>query len=65
MRFSNGLTRYRYAGRYGLITIAAADHDAALREAALSLSSETPVIGKLEMWDGAKFVAIDRAREKA
>ena len=65
MRYSNGLTRYRYAGRYGFIVISASDHSDALREAARSLSSETPVIGKLEMWDGAKFVSIDRAREKA
>ncbi len=51
---ADGLTSYRYDGRYGPIMIGAADHADALEQARQSTVHVTPQ--KLKIWDGARYV---------
>lgn len=53
-----GLTSYRYQGRYGPIMIGAKDIDDALNEANRSLSGSTAAVENLEVWDGDKYVSV-------
>jgi len=55
---ASGLTSYRYVGRYGYVMIGARDDADALREAARSTNDV--VREKLEIWNGTKYIAIDR-----
>lgn len=52
---ARGLTSYRYPGRYGWIMIGAKDDLDALREAQRSMSTGTPVIEKLQKWNGETY----------
>ena len=54
---AEGLTSYRYAGRYDFVMIGATSNEDALSEANRSLSSETAIIDKLEVWNGKEYVA--------
>lgn len=52
---SEGLTSYRYRGRFGWIMIGAIDVFVALREA--SRSTDDPVtIDRLQVWNGSEYV---------
>lgn len=46
---ANGLTSYRYAGRYGWIMIGAVSVDEALHQAQIS-TVDTVTIDRLEIW---------------
>jgi hypothetical protein len=50
----HGLTSYRLLGRYGWIMIGAADHEAAMREAARSTDNPKPE--NLQVWNGTEYV---------
>lgn len=52
----NGLSSYRYNGRFGYIMIGATDHADALREA--GRSTPTPDMKLLEIWNGLKYVPV-------
>ena len=52
-----GLTSYRYPSTYGgWIMIGATDHTDALREANRSLREPNADAGKLEVWNGSRYV---------
>lgn len=55
---ADGLTSYRYQGRYGPIMIGANDHADALKQAKTSFSDAAATADptKLEVWDGEKYV---------
>ena len=50
-----GLTSYRYKGRFGWIMIGAKNHADALKEAARSTNSVQAA--NLQVWNGAQYVA--------
>lgn len=52
---ADGLTSYRYRGRYGWIMIGATGHADALREAARS-TTEPIDPAHLQVWDGQAYV---------
>ena len=47
----HGLTSYRYAGRYGTITIGATSTQDALNEADRSLTQGAATVERLEIWN--------------
>lgn len=51
------LTSYRYPGGYGWIMIGAMNNADAMKQAARSTSGAIDS-GKLERWDGAKYVRV-------
>lgn len=55
-----GLHSFRYVGRYGYIMIGARNAKDALNEAARSLSSGEPDIGRLQAWcnESHQYVSI-------
>lgn len=57
---TNGLTSYRYRGRYGWIMIGATDDKDALNEAGRSLTWDAPVMSNLERWNGDYYVPINK-----
>jgi len=55
---AHGLTSYRYRGNYGWVMIGARDNADALREAGRSASNHTPVIDRLQVWNGVEYVPV-------
>ena len=56
-----GLISYRYRGRFGWIMIGAFGNEDAMKEA--RRSTYDPVnVSKLEVWDGAKYVPVNREK---
>ena len=52
-----GLTSYRYKGRYGWIMIGARDNLGALKEAQRSTSDKV-TMDNLQIWNGAQYESI-------
>lgn len=54
---AEGLTSYRYQGRYGWIMIGARDANEALREASRSTGEPSTAMdpAKLQVWRGGKY----------
>jgi hypothetical protein len=55
---SDGLTSYRYKGRYGFVMIGAKDDADALREAQRSLTWDKATTDKLQRWNGKEYQPI-------
>ena len=56
---SKGLTSYRYLGKFGWIMIGATDTADAIREANRSLETPSAEIGRLEVWNGSRYVPVN------
>jgi hypothetical protein len=55
---AEGLTSYRYRGRYGYIMIGATNDTDALNEANRSLSVKNATIDNLDRWQGTAYVPV-------
>ena len=59
-----GLTSYRYQGRFGPVMIGATDARDALNEVSRSIEGQ-PDMADLQVWDGEKYVSVDDVQEQA